>query len=88
MKNKSTCVSGHTINILDISIFQKKKKKRNCFQCRGHRFDPWLITNIPHAEGQLSLCTTTTAEPMCSGAHVPQWRTSAARNKGKNQSCY
>ena len=32
---------------------------RICFQCRGQRFDLWLGTKIPHAEGQLSLCTTT-----------------------------
>ena len=27
------------------------------FQCRGHGFDPWSGTKIPHALGQLSLST-------------------------------
>ena len=35
MKNKSTCVSEHTINILDISIFQKKKKKKESVSNAG-----------------------------------------------------
>ena len=36
----------------------------------GYRFDPWS-GKIPHALGQLSLCTTTT-EALSPRAHVPQ----------------
>ena len=34
---------------------------------------PGWGTKIPHAEGQLSLCTATT-EPVGSGAHTPHYR--------------
>ena len=33
---------------------------RICLPCRGHGLDPWS-GKIPHARGQLSLCTTTEA---------------------------
>ena len=36
--------------------------KESACQCRRHEFDSWL-GKIPHAEGQLSLFTTTT-EPV------------------------
>ena len=43
---------------------------RICCPCRGNRFEP-LSRKIPHATGQLSLCSTTT-EPMHSRAHALQ----------------
>ena len=46
---------------------------RICCQCRGHGFYPWSGM-IPHAEGQLSLCTTTTE------AHTP-WNLGFATRK-------
>ena len=56
--------------------------KESAYQCRRHGFDPWS-GKIPHVEGQVCPCTSTTepvlwslgaatTEPRCSRDHVPQ----------------
>ena len=60
--------------------------KESTFQCRGHGFNPWWGTKIPHSAGQLSPraattelsrlnkrgCVPHTTDPTCSGACAPQ----------------
>ena len=42
-------------------------REESACQCRGPRFEPWS-KKIPHVQGQLSLCATTTE------AHTPRAR--------------
>ena len=61
----STCSHSDTFTAGCDSVkfcFVFSKKKESTIQCRGHKFNPWSGTRIPHAMGPVSLCTTT-SEP-------------------------
>ena len=53
---------------------------RTAFQCRGYSLIPGWGTKIPYAAGQQSP-QAASAEPMHSGAHVPQLQMSVCYNE-------